>query len=216
MKYKSQVKVDYYSFSNYVIQDRWLSYFHQIKSVQYVSELLKKDKLTILEIGVGDGTVSSILKKLGHKVLTADIDKGLNPDYVAVLPELKIRTNKKFDSVVCFEVLEHLRFEDVEKSLERIRQLSEVIVMSIPHKSLYLSLITRVPLIKPVKILLDLPANFLPHKFDGEHYWELGTKNYTCKRFLKVLERVGLAIIKDFRIKEYPYHHFFIVKNKKS
>lgn len=217
MKYNTQVNADHYLFSKYVKSDRWMSYYHQIDSIQHVSKLLEKDKLSILEIGMGDGTVSTLLKKLGHNVITVDIDENLKPDFVSSLPELKLKKMRiKYDCVACFEVLEHLKFSDLEKSFKRIKQIANIIAMSIPHKGLTLSVSLKFWLYKAKIFYLSLPLyRFINHRFNGEHYWELGTKEVSMINFRDITRKSGWEILKDFRIPENPYHHFFILRVEK-
>jgi 2-polyprenyl-3-methyl-5-hydroxy-6-metoxy-1,4-benzoquinol methylase len=210
MKYKAQVQPNHYSQRKYLSLERWISYFHQIKLVNEVSETLKKRSLKILEIGIGDGTVSNYLKNNGHEVTTMDLDIRLKPDVTAVLPNIPTKT--KFDCIVCCEVLEHLKYEDSILSLENMSKLTKHIVLSVPHKSLYLSLGIRISLLKVLKMLVQIPTPFILHKFDGEHYWELGTAGCSKRKLLEDMSSIGIGMSKEFRVPEYPYHHFFLLK----
>jgi SAM-dependent methyltransferase len=47
------------------------------------------------------------------------------------------------------------------------------------------------------------------HEFDGEHYWEIGTEGFPVSRIRDAIAAAGLSIVKDFRVPENPWHHFF-------
>src|SRR5436190_18513593 len=140
MKYKAQVNKEHYSNNKYLQLDRWVSYYYQIESISSLAaEIQKSNKKTaILEIGSGDGTVSTILRKNGYKLTTMDIAKDLNPDILSGLPEIPIKT--RIDIILCCEVLEHIKYEDVEVSLKNMSKKSNFLVLSVPHKSFYLSI----------------------------------------------------------------------------
>jgi hypothetical protein len=50
------------------------------------------------------------------------------------------------------------------------------------------------------------------HKFDGEHYWEIGKKNYPLNKIINDINLSGFTILKTYRIIEFKYHRFFILK----
>lgn len=56
MKFKPQVPKEHY-FEGYDEKARWISYWHQI------NEVLKTNARTVLEVGIGNGTVSDYLKR---------------------------------------------------------------------------------------------------------------------------------------------------------
>ena len=47
------------------------------------------------------------------------------------------------------------------------------------------------------------------HKFDGQHYWEIGKISYTLKKIIKDLRSSGFEIKKTYRVFEFRYHRFF-------
>ena len=62
----------------------------------------------VLEVGIGNGFVSTYLRQMGIEVVTADINPALAPDVCAPLHELPERlAGQRFDVVSCCEVLEH-------------------------------------------------------------------------------------------------------------
>lgn len=58
--------------------------------------------------------------------------------------------------------------------------------------------------------------NRIPHRpwaldFKGEHYWELGTLGYPRQRLVEALQAAGFRVVRDFRVPEHPWHHFFVL-----
>lgn len=212
MKYKKQVSKSHYDFDEYLNQERWISYFHQIYEVVKIAKKLKKKSLKILEIGIGDKTVSSILETQGMRVTTMDIDSQLNPDMVGSLPNIPVKAKQKFDCIICSQVLEHVAYKDSEKTLSNMSGIAKYAVISVPHKSITLSLTMKLWFFKTFRIFVFMKS---PKKFDssGQHYWELGAKSFSVKRFRKSIRKTGFKIIGEHRVPEFPYHHFFVLKS---
>ena len=94
-----------YFSDGYFSSRQWMSYRSQIEGVR------SYNPHTVLEIGVGSGFVTSILRKCGYSVTTIDINPGLEPDYVGSITDLdNVFQDKSFDVVLCAEVMEHLPF----------------------------------------------------------------------------------------------------------
>lgn len=214
-KYKVQVNKSHYDFDEYLDTSRWTSYYHQIQSVHRVARLLGKKHPSVLVVGVGDRIVVDVLKSMGMRVVTVDIDPKLKPDYVRTLPRLNFPKRMSFDSVLCAEVLEHITYDDAEESLHAMSDISRFVIISVPHKSAYVSVTVKLPFLSTWKYIFSIPVSFLTHKFRGEHYWELGMRGYSVQRFKNSLSRAGFLLLKDFRVAELPWHHFFLSKRQK-
>ena len=50
------------------------------------------------------------------------------------------------------------------------------------------------------------------HKFNGEHYWEIGKAGYPLSKIIMDIQRAGFKVEKTYRVFEFPYHRFFILK----
>lgn len=204
---KVQVKKDHYFNLNYDKKERWISYWYQI------NEVVKKNPESVLEIGVGNRTVSDYLKKAGIKVTTCDFDTSLKPDVLADVLKLPFK-EKCFDVVLCAEVLEHLPFNKFKKALFEIKRVCKLYsIITLPHYSLtnfYLG-IKLIPYIKRLELSLKVDFPF-QHKFEGEHHWEIGKKSFPLKKIEVDIEKTGFRIEKSYYPKENPRHHFFILK----
>ncbi len=204
----AQVKKGHYRFEKYCDQDRFSSYWCQIK------ETLALNPRSVLEVGVGDKVFSSYLKNNTNILYKSfDLAEDLAPDIVGNVTDMKVDSNS-FDVVCAFEILEHIPFEDFSKAIRELERVSEkYVVLSLPHWGRHFSFKIRLPFFK--KISFQYKLGFLPikHVFLGEHYWEIGKKGYSIKKIRKVIEKSGLKIIKDYVAFESPYHHFFVLKS---
>lgn len=202
----------------YIDLYRFISYFYQIDLVRKVFSTSIKKK-SILEVGVGNKIVSDYLKKEGMIVETCDVDESLNPDYIGDIRNMFIK--KKFDVVVAYELLEHIPFEKeydgVKEALVRLYELSKKhVIISIPYSSARFEMVFNLSVLKRYtkSILFRIPYFFKAIKFNGEHYWEMGRKNYSLNKVRKMLQRY-------FTIKEEiipilnSYHYFFVLEKKK-
>jgi len=222
-------KTEKYSFKKYNNVNRFISYYYQLLIVIN----LKPKK--VLEIGVGHGFFTNNLRYMGYDITTCDIDKDLRPDIVSDITKLNLPDNS-YDTVVAFEVLEHLPFKLFEKSLIEMKRVSKkYVVLSIPHPTLYLGLFAGFQ--KPlIKLNFRIPTPFLRRKFkklikfrkgkgiidkikniflklfySEEHYWEMGIKNYPSNKIIKKIEK-HFKIVKSFQPKYSVYHHFFVLE----
>lgn len=206
-KFKPQVKSDHYYKITYDTKERFCSYWHQ------VHEVLLLNPSEVLEIGIGNGFVSRYLRDRRINVTTLDIDKELKPDVVGSVLDIPF-PDASFQVVMCCEVLEHLPYDNVSRALSEISRVSkQYIVLSIPDANRVYRLFLHIPKIGIIKKLIPFPQIRKPiHRFDGEHYWEIGKAGYPLKRIISDIERQGMEIIKTYRVFESPYHRFFIMR----
>lgn len=179
---------------------------HQIEKIH---KLRPKD---VLEIGVGNGFTSSFLRKAGYDIVTADINPALEPDICAPLVELESHLDgRRFDLVVCCEVLEHMPFEMFPSNLAALKALGDRLFMTLPNHRKYFGIggVLRIPRLKPVELSLHLSTR-LTKRLPSEHFWEVGHSRETSLSGI-------LSIIKDkYKKVEYgnfsskPYHRYFV------
>ena len=203
-----QVKTGHYDFQRYTDLPRWTSYWHQL------AETLALVPKTALIIGVGDNIVGKLPAAQGIQVYTFDFDKDLHPDYEGNVAHIDVLLgDKKFDVILCCQVLEHLpydRFEDILRQLERH---AGHIIISLPYSAMKYKMELKRPVIKTVKLNIYIHKFFKRHKFDGEHYWEIGTRGHTKRSVLKSMRK--FFTVEKWYVATYnSYHVFFIVKKK--
>ena len=207
MEHKVQVDAVHYSNLEYDTRSRFISYWHQI------SQVLKAEPKKVLEIGVGNGFVSDYLRKYGISVTTLDFDNNLKPDVHGSVLDLPFHESS-YDTVTCFEVLEHIPYKEVPKALAQIYKVtSNRAIISIPDRTITYKLLFKLPIIKQKSFTLRIPK-FLnkTHTFDGQHYWELGKKGFSVHSFEQLIKSSGFKIKESFQDFEVHSHHFFVLE----
>jgi SAM-dependent methyltransferase len=199
-----QVSANHYG-AGYDTPRRFLSYWNQIDHVR------RSTPKTVLEVGIGNGFVSRYLREHGHDVHTVDLDPELGPDTVASVTALPFG-DRSFDVVTCFETLEHLPWEKFAPALAELRRASaRLVLVSLPDVTPYLRLRLEAGFRKNwLNVVFDVPV--LPprrHRFDGQHYWEIGKRGYPLARVRKTIEDAGLEIRHVHRDYDDPFHRFF-------
>lgn len=210
---EKQVEKEHYKFLTYLDKARWNSYYHQIE------EVLKNNSKSVLVIGKGDGIVPNILGEQVEEIKIFDIAEDLQPDYLGNILELSNIVNKKFDSILCCQVLEHLPFEKFECCISELGKIVDrYVILSLPQHNISFSLNLKLPKIKSRTFKLLIPMclkrwNFEKHGRE-EHYWEIGTKNYSLKKIRKTIEKY-FFIKNEYTVDENLYHRFFILEKMK-
>ena len=199
-----------YMTMEYLSRERWISFWYQIMEVN------KTSPLKILEIGPGPAIVSGILKKMNISLITLDIDPRLNPDVCADATALPF-AGKSFDTVLAAEILEHIPFDEVPKALKELSRVAKKsIVITLPHfshfaPSIALKIFPYVSRFSKV-FPISLPVK---HKFDGQHYWEIGKRETSLSKVKKMFSEVkGWRLARDYLIEENPYHHVFVLQRE--
>lgn len=206
---KRQVKATHYR-KNYDTKSRFNSYWHQI------DEVLKLDLVShcLLEIGIGNGFLSTYLKRHGVNVTTYDIDHELEPDIVGSVTEMPF-TKNQFSCVLCFEVLEHIPFSFFRIALKQISNITEkYAVISLPDSNLYAGIKIILPFCLREWMVSFPRLIHRKHNFNGEHYWEIGKKGYSLSTISNIMVECGFEIIKTYRVFDHPYHRFFVLQKK--
>ncbi|MDI6813414.1 MAG: methyltransferase domain-containing protein [Deltaproteobacteria bacterium] len=202
-----QVQPEHYQPIAYDVKSRFPSYWHQIREV-----LIRKPS-RVLEIGTGNGFVSSYLRRVGIEVVSVDIDASLGPDLTASVTSLPFKEGI-FDVVIAYQVLEHLPFERFSQCLSEMAEISSrYILISLPDRRPFLSIRAGIYPWIAHEFHLTIPVLFpRKHRFDGEHYWEIGKQGYTLRTILQILQKVGLRIECHYRVPEKPFHHLFMTE----
>jgi len=204
MDYKSQVDPSHYLVGSYNTQDRWDSYWHQLSMV------FSKNPSTVLEVGVGGGVVTRELRSKGIVVTTLDIAQDLKPDIVGSVTEITLPDNS-VDIALAAEVIEHIRFEDVLTALKELARVAKShVVISIPHPGYVFLLHFKFPLLPRITLFAKIPFFWQTHNFDGQHYWELGKRSYSLRRFVNLAKEAGLSLEKNKCYPDDPVHRHLL------
>jgi SAM-dependent methyltransferase len=193
--------------ADYESKARFVSYWYQIDAI------MAFEPRRILEVGVGSGFVSTYLKRRGLDVVTVDVDGALGPDITACVTAVPL-PGDSFDVVACYEVLEHLSYEDFGPALGELRRLTRrYILLSLPDSSSFVKLSLQFSQRAAIHRLLSYPRmTGRALHYEGEHHWEIGRGGYPLKRISGDIFAAGLVTSKTYRLFEHPYHRFFILE----
>ncbi len=210
--FKVQVDKEIYFGRKYFTLERFVNYFNQLKLI------LEKKPKKILEIGVGDGTVSSYLRNANYDIITCDFDKNLKSDVLGDIRALPFADNI-FDFVFACEVVEHLPFSDFDKALLELKRVSSKnVLISIPYnrnvleisfvlKNLFLRKINKK---MQVRVALNNFYKEINFEINGQHYWEMGAKNYSKKKIFTSIKKY-FKIEQSFSPHGDSNHYFFLL-----
>lgn len=204
---KSHKKLDPYFDVNYDSKERFCSYWHQI------NEVIALNPKEVLEIGIGNGFVHKYLKEINIKIKTLDINKRFSPDVVGSVLGIPF-FDESFEVIACYEVLEHLPYSEFTKALKEINRVSrKYVILSLPDVTTVCCINIKVPKIRSIKSLIPFPfIKPIHHKFDSEHYFEIGKINYPLKKIESDIKKSRFKIIKTYRVFELNYHRFFLLE----
>lgn len=196
----------------------------------------------VLEIGSRFAFVSNILKQYCN-LTTLDFKEEFKPDLLIDITDLKLLDtveNEAYDLILLCEVLEHIPYKKVDGVLGILREKTrKYLIISVPNHSTYINLVlfnqSNNIIFKSLKNYLNLffiKIGKLISKLDyfirakrkeialskpkiewHRHQWELGINKYDIKSFERLLEKYFI-IIKEERLRDQPFHHFYILKKK--
>ncbi len=198
---------DHYDLA-YIGAGRIHSFAHQIATV------LGHKPAEVLEVGVGSGCVAAALRALGISVVTLDVQPELRPDVLGSVTAIPM-PDKCIDVAVCCQVLEHLPFAEFQSALTELRRVARRgLVLSLPDASRYAEMRVAAPLVgrrgfawSPPRLS---PPSMPPSRWaEMGHHWEIGYRGYGFRRVCQGIQASGWKIIRDWRVYELPWHHFF-------
>lgn len=201
-----------YSDQNYDDVLRFISYYYQIALIKE----LKPKK--ILEVGIGNKTVSNYIKQHGLNIVTCDINKNLGPDFVGDIQSLPF-DDSSFDVIAAYEILEHIPWKQVDEAFRELHRVTkEYVIISIPNALPYLELVLKFSLFKRIfkknylNIFFRIPFfSHLNKMKNSDHYWEIGRRDYNIRKIKKLI-RKRFNITREIRPLLNSYHHFFVLK----
>ena len=204
-----QVEPDSYATLGYDSKRRFCSYWHQL------DEIIKTDAKTVVEVGVGSGFTSDYLRRSGIRLTTVDIDARLSPTCTASVLDLPL-DGDTFDVAVCYEVLEHLPFDDFETGLRELARVSRgPVIVSVPDATRAVRFMARLPGNIKLQRTFAYPSFRKPRLApNGEHKWEIGVREFPLRRVLATIDHAGLDVVKTYRVFEYIRHRFFVLQKR--
>jgi hypothetical protein len=198
--------------AEYLSRERWMSFVYQVTSVADLAPS------KVVEVGIGPGVVGEMVRSTypGCDYVSVDIDPALGPMVCADVTALPF-ADRSFDVAFCCQVLEHLPYPSFPAALSELKRVArQRVVISLPDVSpfLYLRATGLRRLLPSLWAGLSLPAlRPKPHSFEehGQHYWEIGKRDYALPRILATIDDAGFSRVRHFRMVERNYWHFFLL-----
>lgn len=145
-----------------------------------------------------------------------DYDVSLEPDIVGDVCKESDFPDRKFETVVCCQVLEHIPFGEFEYAIHNISRIcSNTLILSLPVRSFRFSLSYKIPKLRRKVVNVIVPRFYekaIP--WEGQHFWEVGIKKKGIHDINTILEKY-FDIEKQYYLEENPYHYFWILKKQR-
>ena len=165
---------------------------------------------SVIEIGIGNGFVSSFLKRAGIPVTTVDLNPALGPDICAPLDQLEPHLNERADLVVCCEVLEHMPFSELDSNLDHLQVAGDRLFLTLPSakRSYGIGGIMNLPRLGPRRIDLNFSVPCM-RKMEASHFWEVGSSRECLRGAIEERLRSRYSTVNTGRFAMNPYHVFY-------
>lgn len=207
-EYETNISYNYYwTTSNDIKQ--FVAFSNQL------NDIYNTNPKTVLEVGCGNKLVKNQLESIGIKTTICDINKNLKPDVIGDIRKLPFKDNL-YDTVIAFEVLEHIPFEDFEKALDELKRVAKKnVIISIPIRTIGIEFYMWLPKIHDIYFYIDLPIPLKTKKVNDKdcHYWEVNRIGYSKNRINKIISKYFL-IRRSYRPKMDKFHLFYILEKK--
>jgi hypothetical protein len=200
-----QVQPDHY-LGDYLNLPRMITYYYQ-------AALVRDCGGRALEIGMGMGLTTWILRRWGMDVTTLDFDPELNPNCAGDIRNMPF-ADGSIDTILAAEILEHLPFDQFAECLAELRRVArKYVIITLPCPLVGVNLGINLPLLEPIFIALGFRQLSKP-RFDGQHYWELDRLGYPKRKIRAAINSAGFEIQKEFRPGLSLYNYFFVLRKQ--
>jgi ubiquinone/menaquinone biosynthesis C-methylase UbiE len=188
----------------------------RMASIAYQFRLAAKHfpNSSVLEVGIGAGLSTALLRQSGHRVTTVDVDARLRPDRLGSITALPC-SDEEFDTCLCCQVLEHLPWQSVKLALNELYRVATLgSVISVPtNQPTWLIMKYDARSWGTRRLRLPNRANKPLRLSNGEHYWELES-NVSTGEFRALILASGFDIACELQPVENMYHHFFVLTKR--
>lgn len=194
----------------------WFRYYYLVKDV------IRLGGKNILEIGTGSGLVKNCLGTLVNNFKILDINPNLNPDFLGDVRIYNKKLENNFDIIIAADVLEHMPFYDLSKTIKNIfcylkKNKRSYALITIPHRCSNFLFMTPMQIPRVFRVPTGFLSfgsfwrRFIKRKIwiDPHHSWEIGDGNITVKE-VKSLFKKEKFIIKNYQ--KLLYVDYFILQ----
>lgn len=197
---------DVYYSDLYFSMPQLCSFAHQLNLIHTMRPT------SAIEIGVGNGFVSTYLRRAGVPVITADINPALAPDICAPLAEVPAHIDQPQDLVICCEVLEHMPLNEIDANLDHLRALGARLFLTLPNsrKTWGFSGFAFLPKVGGRLFDLNFDIPWRRPIAGGPHFWEVGYSSDCSRAAIVRRLRQRYATVHSGRFALNPYHIWFI------
>jgi len=198
-------------FRCYVSDLRWQKYYTQLEHI------LDLKPRKILEVGVGHKVLYVVLKSQGFEVTGFDNAPELKPDVIGDVRQLNEHfVPRSFDMVCCFQILEHLPYEDFGNCLRQISEVTEkYALISLPYAGITMRLHFAVARrgTREARIGGRIPFFWRKYVPKGHHKWEAGWREYPLSRIEDELKN-HFSIQRRLFVKPNDQHVQYVLERK--
>lgn len=194
-----------YFTDGYFSPEQWMSFRAQVDAVRRLAPR------SVLEVGLGNGIVSTILRHLGIQVATADINPHLHPDVLASLTELASSVGPaSCDVALCAEVMEHMPFDLLDLCLENLAAVTrDCAVVTLPDVLRGLTLRGQV-----WRWRIDLHWGPHSRRLPPEHHWHIGSHPATHLQAVLAHMECRFQVENHYRCPGNPMHRLFVLRKR--
>lgn len=158
----------YYPFKKYCNIRRWNTYFKQLELAHTTRSK------SFLIIGPGDHIVPIVLKHILKNAIVDTFDIIDGSTYQGDLRDISNIVNKKYDCILCCEVLEHIEFDYFEDIINQLRNISNTLIVSLPYH----------------KERIEHICHY--------HKWEINYKDINNKRLIDIFKKYFISVKTEF------------------
>jgi hypothetical protein len=190
-------------------------YYHQ---AELVYRNCNRDQ-KLLEIGIGTGLLSDLLRRRRWNITTLDIDEEKHPDHCANAMDFNY-VEHEIDAILAFEIFEHIPFSTFTKLVEKLAQSRvDLICFSLPWSERQIfHFALKLPKLRLFRGSLRVPRKTILTK---AHFWELSrvTMPAADKRLVQL--RTVSDLFSDFGFsldigKKVDYIQYLTAKREES
>lgn len=179
-----------------------------------------EDIRRVLMVGPGQGLATQVLRWRGYAVTTLDIDHTFRPDVTGSVHDMSVFNDKEFDAVVASHVLEHLPEPYLDSAMAEIARGGRYALIYLPVHGLHFQLRLRSNLRdSDLSLILDVPRHWArpdgitPRYMGGQHYWEVGLKDFKKADLVLRMSRF-FEVIDSYRNRDWLPSHNFVLRAK--